>query len=418
MTMMDSSLYVVADNGMSYILVLVGGILLVLLLAVSFVWMRVRQRRLRTSLAHLSGVQRRDVEYELVLKAMKLATWKMDVPTRQVMFDSDYRQENNLFNAPPGMLYTSSLGIISPLDRDRVAAALENLCTGLADEYHEQYRVRMPHSDFEYWAEAYATVAERDAKGKPLTIVGTTACINDKKRMEQKLREALYKSEESDRLKSTFISNISHEVRTPLNAIVGFSEVLPSIADEEERNKLMAIVRENTMALLQVFNDMMSVSRLEAARDDTMPSIRDYNLMEDLQRLARTFERTKPGVRMVFDSGSGALPVRTRRERVYQILEHFLTNAFKFTEKGSVKLSYSRSAGYVRLVVTDTGIGIPEKDHERIFERFVKLDNFTRGAGLGLSLCRAYAHSLAGMVGVDSRPGQGASFWLKIPEKI
>ena len=267
----------------SMLLVFIGTAVLLLLCiaALFFQWHDRKVTKEETS--HLASMHKHGVEHELVLKAMKLATWRLDVASMSFTYDSDFRARTDVLVPPPACPFEVMMQTVNANDVDRVREGLLALCNGASTEYHEQYRVKAPHVDKEYWADSYATVSEMDDNGKPLVIVGTSSCIDDVKRLEQELIDARVKAEESDRLKTSFIDNISHEVRTPLNAIVGFSDILPTITDPQERDGLISIIKENNQKLLNIFDDMMTISKAEASADKTKMNITDFDAVAMLR---------------------------------------------------------------------------------------------------------------------------------------
>ena len=261
-------------------------------------------------------------------------------------------------------------------------------------------------------------MSEHDDNGNPLVIVGTSSCIDEVKRLEQDLVDARNKAEESDRLKTSFIDNISHEVRTPLNAIVGFSDILPTVTDPNERNGLISIIKENNQKLLNIFEDMMTISKAEASDDKTKMNITDFDVVPLLQGVVEEFDKknVNPMVNLKLDIAEHPLMLHSDFGRLREIVVNFMSNAIKFTSKGTVTINLEqKDNGHLCISVTDTGKGVPEEAYDRIFDRFVKLDDFVQGAGLGLSVCRSYAFSLGGSVGVRSRLGEGSTFWVDIP---
>lgn len=398
------------------LLVAVATVLLALVAALLYQWHD--KKRTLAEMSHLSSMRKHGVEYELVLKAMKTATWRLDVPSLSLTYDSDFRARTDVLSPPPNCPLEKIMKSVNPKDADRVRSGLLALCHGKRDEYHEQYRVKVAHSDTEYWAESFATVAERDDNGTPLVVVGTSSCIDDVKRLEQDLVDARNKAEESDRLKTLFIDNISHEVRTPLNAIVGFSDILPSVTEPKERNGLIAIIKENNQKLLNIFEDMMAISKAEASDDKAKMNITDFDVVSLLRNAVEEFGNShkKPQLDLTLDISADRYMMHSDFGRLREIVMHLLSNAFKFTEKGSISVRMDEpESGHVRISVTDTGKGIPEEDLERIFDRFVKLDVFVQGTGLGLSVCRTYAYSLGGTVDVRSKIGEGSAFIVDIP---
>ena len=408
------------SGNFTYIAVLLIG-LLVLFSLVYFLWQQRKDReRMERELAHLAAVEGLDVEYELIIQAMKLATWRVDLNTMEIIFDNDYREEQGLFTPNPGMRMMQVYEMIHPDDREKVKSAITDLANGKADMVSEQFRM-MQANDKYYWEETYCTVSERDDEGRPIEIVGTSMCIEDRKKKERELINARKHAEESDRLKTAFIDNISHEVRTPLNAIIGFTDIMPMVTDEEERAKLMSIVKENNSKLLRIFEDMMNISKIEARDENQKINVEKFDIIELMEECVakRSNKNTNPNVFIEFVSRETRMEVNTDRERVEYIVGHFVENAMKFTHQGSITVGLTVTAGdRLRLWVTDTGTGIAKEHHDRIFERFYKVDSFVQGAGLGLAVCRSFAISLGGDVDFESEKGKGSAFWLEIPKDV
>ncbi len=381
-------------------------------------YLQIRQHsRLKTELDQLNSIKHYNIEYELVLKAMRLSIWHLDVVERTVTFESDYRDEMNNY-VPDGETSIDTLfDCLVPEDLERVREAMLGLMEGKYEDYHQQYRLQTPQTQNTYWEETFATVDKRDMEGKPLSIVGTTMRIDERKAIEQALIEARNQAEESDRLKTAFLANMTHEVRTPLNAIVGFSDILPMAQSDEERNELIKLIKQNNAHLLRLFDDMMNMSRLESGNAGSIVK-EDFELASLFSELVEKYQAPcmeKNLELSIEDSASGDM-VHTDRGRLREILNQYLNNALKFTSAGSISLGYEKQLSTVRIWVRDTGKGIPaDKCNDHLFERFVKVDDFVAGTGLGLSICRSLAESLDGRVGVDSVFGEGSTFWVEIP---
>ena len=413
----DIFLYTFDTHGYTYFVVFTVAILLIAYLVV-MLWLQNREKALLTrSLAHLASMKRHGVEYELVLQAMKLATWRIDLRDMTLTFENDYRSMPNLYTPVPGTPMNEVLKLLMPEDAEKMREVLKGVKVGKQDIYHLQFRIMEGNGDY-YWSDIYGTVSERDDDGKPITFIGTAKNIDKQKKQEKELLDARLKAEESERLKTAFIQNISHEVRTPLNAIVGFSEILPNISDPNEREELMRIIKENNAKLLQIFEDMMNISKVEAHDEKANLVKSNFDLVQLVQeKMARcSSQNTNANLTMEFASQEQKVELFTDKERVDYIVTHFLENAMKFTSQGNITAGISLMAGVnVRVWVSDTGKGISSQDQEKIFDRFFKVDYFIQGAGLGLAVCRSYALSLGGNVGVESQLGQGSTFWLEIP---
>ena len=231
------------------------------------------------------------------------------------------------------------------------------------------------------------------------------------------LVEARAKAEESDRLKSAFIANMSHEIRTPLNAIVGFSELLTTVDDleAEEKNEYIKLIRTNTELLLQLINDILDLSKIEAGVLDFVPEKVDLELLlsgiESLYKL-----KVRGSVEVEFVGKSAGLQfLFVDKNRLSQVVCNFLNNALKFTTAGYVHFGYEIRENEVYFFVEDTGTGIPREKQESIFQRFVKLDSFKQGTGLGLSICSTIVEKWKGQIGVVSEEGHGSTFWFTVP---
>ena len=240
--------------------------------------------------------------------------------------------------------------------------------------------------------------------------------ITTRKQVELELIQAKEKAEESDRLKSAFLANMSHEIRTPLNAIVGFSSLLAETDEAELRHVYMSLAQENNELLLNLISDILDISKIEAGMIDLVMG--RVEVPQLCREVIATFSHKKrdSAVELRFDENSPQIVIDADKNRIVQVLSNFLTNALKFTTKGSITLSYSlEDENQVRFCVTDTGKGIPDEQKHEIFNRFVKLDSFVQGAGLGLSICQSLVNRMGGKIGVESREGEGSCFWFTHP---
>lgn len=241
--------------------------------------------------------------------------------------------------------------------------------------------------------------------------------ITEKLKMDRMLQEAKEKAEESNRLKSAFLANMSHEIRTPLNAIVGFSEMICQSQEEEEKQEFMKIISSNNILLLQLIDDILDLSKIEAGTMEFTLGPTDINeLMDGICRQMQE-KNTSPDVQIIFAEKAEQCILNTDRVRLSQVIINFTNNAMKFTPKGTIQMGYriEEEKGDIYFYVKDTGIGIPADKTDKVFERFVKLNSFIKGTGLGLAICRIIVERLGGVIGVDSKEGEGSCFWFRIP---
>ena len=393
------------------------GIAAIILLIMLIFFQRRTGKRLKGDLAELSKIRQGNVEYEFILKAMKLSTWQMDPRRRLISFTNDFRGEQSEHVVTPDTSLDDLVNYLAASDAQRVWTALDDLCKGRSSYYHQQYRVKSATvKGLMYWEESYATIADRDEEGNPIKIVGTTMNIDDRKEMEAALIAARNKAEESDRLKTAFLANMGHEIRTPLNAIVGFADLLPVVESEEDRNQLIREIQNNNQKLLRIIDGLVSMSKIEAEAKNLVKS--QTNLVEVLNEIAQTYMQMVDSQTVVLATQFPytELMMTTDVAKLRELVDHLMQNAVKFTLKGRITLGFELTDGeHVRIWVKDTGKGIAEADKERIFERFVKVDEYIPGTGLGLSVAKSHATSLGGTIGVESRPGEGSTFWVDLP---
>ena len=247
-------------------------------------------------------------------------------------------------------------------------------------------------------------------------ILYTAWDITDQKILERKLRLAKEEAEESNRIKSAFLANMSHEIRTPLNAIVGFSSILAEDVSEEERIEYLSIISKNNDILLQLINDILDLSKIEAGTLEYVYANIDVNkMLSEIEQAAR-MRQPNANVAICAVMPMPDLLLYTDQRRITQVLNNFISNAMKFTNAGSITFGYEEPKdGYIRFFVTDTGTGIPPEKVADIFNRFVKLDSFKQGTGLGLAISQNIVKELKGEIGVLSELGKGSTFWFTLP---
>lgn len=231
-------------------------------------------------------------------------------------------------------------------------------------------------------------------------------------------RAAQAQAEAASRNKSVFLANMSHEVRTPLSAIIGFSNLLAEAGEESERRVYAEVIETNCSLLLQLINDILDLSKIESGAPDFVEEEFGLNaLLVQLTEMAR-IRLTNPEVELRYVALPAECWVMADKKMLSQVLINLLTNAVKFTERGSVSVGCEMCGGFLRFHVTDTGPGIPPEQTENIFARFVRLDPTKPGTGLGLPICRSIVEHLGGEIGVCSEVGKGATFWFTVPHKF
>ena len=234
------------------------------------------------------------------------------------------------------------------------------------------------------------------------------------KKQQKELEAARIKAEESDRLKSAFLANMSHEIRTPPNAIVGFSKLVIDAECTNEKEQYAEIIERNSEILLNLFNDILDLSSLEA--DSLSFNIRPIKLIDICLQLEQQFcYKVKNGTKLILDDVDTELYVSGDWNRIIQIISNLLSNAAKFTPKGEIHFGYREKEDFVEFYVKDSGIGIPAERVATIFQRFGKINDFVQGTGLGLTLCRMLVEKMGGRIWLRSQEGKGSRFYFTLP---
>ena len=292
----------------------------------------------------------------------------------------------------------------------------------------QAFEQRRGFTDLE--ATLYVLTAEKKSVACDAVISGSYFLLNEEENMvltvhditqlkqaEKELTLAKEKAENADISKSAFLANMSHEIRTPLNAITGFAEILASANTEEEKAQYQEIIKMNADLLLQLVNDILDMSKIEAGTLEFVYTKVDINLLlSDLQQLFQMRVNEAGGnIQIIAEPGLPSCTIETDRNRVAQVLSNFTTNAIKFTQEGNVRIGYKARDTELYFYVTDTGTGIPADKLPEVFGRFVKLNKEKKGTGLGLSISKTIVNKLEGQIGADSVEGKGSTFWFTIP---
>ena len=300
-----------------------------------------------------------------------------------------------------------------PEDRAVMIDFLDKVIKGESSKLSRDVRIRRANGNYT-WTRVNVLVRNYQPQDNIIEMLCINFDITELKKTERMLIGAKEKAEEADRLKSAFLANMSHEIRTPLNAIVGFSSLLEEAEDAEEKHLYITIIEENNKLLLQLISDILDLSKIEAGTFDIIPEQVDAQQLCNELLQAMQVKATEQ-VEILLAPELPELTFTSDKNRLYQVLLNFITNALKFTSKGSIVIDYQINGNEVRFSVQDTGMGIEPEKQEAIFTRFGKLNNFIAGTGLGLSICQSIVTQLGGKIGVESKPGEGSCFWFTHP---
>lgn len=356
---------------------------------------------------------------QTVMEVAQMSQWIYDIKKDVLLYDG--------INSIPEILPTGNqcklkdfLDLISPEMREGVRESVSRFVQGDVPSLHEEFTLyKSFHRTLEtpVWLCAHSTVLKYDADGKPAVLVGANKDVSEQKEMEATLLQAKKSAEEANRLKDVFLANMSHEIRTPLNSIVGFSSLLAITEDSAEQAEYSEIIQNNTDLLLQLINDILDLSKIEAgSMEFTDKDVAVHALFAELEKTNR-WRMKDSEVEIVFVESDPRLTLHLDPNRLMQVMNNFMTNAIKFTHQGSIRFGYrQQDNGDWYFYLTDTGEGIPSDKVQSIFERFVKLDSFKQGTGLGLSICKSIVERFGGEIGADSQLGAGSTFWFTLPD--
>ena len=365
------------------------------------------------------AIRNYETELRYMLEATKMQTWRISLEREVLEFYDGLNTVVRSFDL-------NQMQKIFVDQENEFVKALSNPSEALKKPlvYVGQMHPMVTQSSTENQWVQINCIPEFDEQGKLLGSFGVWRNINDLMGKQDQLRRETQRAKESGQMKSLFLANMTHEIRTPINAIVGFSEVLSALTTAEEKKEIIQIIKNNCDMLLRLINDILTASSLESGHMDIKPVEVDFakvfnELFESLKPRVQ-----EPGVEFIKDNPYDTLPIKVDVDRVSQVITNFMTNAVKYTRQGHIKLGYRTETRTVDgkqreglyAYCEDTGAGISLESQSKIFERFYKVDDFVQGTGLGLSICKAFTDACHGDIGVISEgKDKGSTFWMWIP---
>ena len=354
--------------------------------------------------------------FDMAVDESSIYPWQFDMETNCFIFPQGFLKRLGYDESVTTIPRDEMDRTIHPDDLKEIRPLFNRALTGEDSNTRLNFRQRNVNGEYEWW-EYRSSVITGLTQDSLYNILGVCQSIQRYKTAEQEMREARDKALQADKLKSAFLANMSHEIRTPLNAIVGFSDLLSDTSGftSEEIAQFIGTINKNCGLLLALINDILDLSRIESGTMEFM--FAEHNLplllktVHDSQRL-----NMPPGVVLRMPE-SDKKYLTTDNVRLQQVVNNLINNAAKFTSSGFITFGYEDDEvpGYTRIFVEDTGVGISEEGIRHIFERFYKVDNFTQGAGLGLSICQTIIERLNGTISVTSEVGKGTRFTVRLP---
>ena len=267
-------------------------------------------------------------------------------------------------------------------------------------------------------------IPEYDDSGRLIGAFGVFRDISDLMLKQDQLRKETKRAKESGEKKALFLANMTHEIRTPINAIVGFTEIMAALSTAEEKQEVMRIIKNNCDMLLRLMNDILTASSLGTSHMSIVPADVEFSAaFNELCESLRLWVQ-ESGVEFIKDNPYDSLNISIDMGRITQVVTNFVTNAVKYTHQGHIKVGYrtemrtvdGKQQNGLYIYCEDTGDGIPKEVQGKVFDQFYKVNDFIQGTGLGLSICKAFADACNGDIGVISEgKGKGSLFWMWIP---
>lgn len=356
--------------------------------------------------------------FDMAMDESSIYPWQFDVESNSFIFPQGFLRRLGYDDSVTVITREEMDATIHPDDLAETMQLFDKALTGEEKNTRLNFRQRNMTGDYEWW-EYRSSVTTGLTQDSLYNILGVCQSIQRYKTAEQEMREARDKALQADKLKSAFLANMSHEIRTPLNAIVGFSDLLSDTSNftKEEIDQFIATINKNCGLLLALINDILDLSRIESGTMEFM--FADHNLSLLLKTVFDSQRLNMPaGVELVLRMPEGEKKyLKTDNVRLQQVVNNLINNAAKFTTSGYITVGYEEDEepGYTRIFVEDTGVGISEEGIRYIFERFYKVDNFTQGAGLGLSICQTIVERMKGTISVTSEVGKGTRFTVRLP---
>ena len=360
------------------------------------------------------AIQLYETELRYMMESCKMQAWRIDIERDTLEFYSGLNTVVRSF----------SLGDMKKIfvnKDDEFVRSLDDPYKAFARPLYyvgQVYPVVTQSSTELQWVQINC-IPEYDEKGHLKGSFGVWRNINDIMHKQELLKRETERAKDSGHQKSVFLANMTHEIRTPLNAIVGFSDLLQAVESPEEKHEMIRIIHNNCDMLLRLINDILVLSNVDANAMQIRPEMVDFAI--EFSDICKSLsERVQePSVEFQSDNPCETLVISIDKSRIQQVITNFVTNAVKYTHQGHIRVGYrleerdGRRGLYV--YCEDTGAGIPDDQLGRVFERFVKLNDYIQGTGLGLSICKAIIDRCNGNIGVESKVGEGSTFWFWIP---
>lgn len=350
-----------------------------------------------------------------LLKSFNTIPWTYDLRTQVIVTNRSLI--NNVYGFDTSshqMSRAEFLESVLPEYREDLVAMNDRIESGAVPYASIEIQMHIePHMPA-LWVDFTMIAQEYDESGRAVTAIGTTTIIQERKMAEKAMEDAKMKAEHANKVKTNFIANMSHEFRTPLNAILGFSTIMGHSSSIEERMQCLGAIQSSGAQLLQMVDDMIEFALIEAGEIELKHERIEIGAL--IERVAEECKpRRKAGVSFEFESSVADLIIHGDESKIAMVAKHLIGNAAKYTERGGIKVKVDKDVNYTYVVVSDTGKGMSHDTLVHIFDRFYKGSNYVPGMGLGLSIVKNLIELWNGSIKVESEEGKGTTFTFTIP---
>jgi signal transduction histidine kinase len=350
-----------------------------------------------------------------VLHSLNTILWRLDMQknlltTNLSYLDPKYTNGTLLHKQS----FTELTSNIVPSFREEVLEVYRKIRNGMVNRASFQMQVRINEMREPMWTETSVVAKEHNEEGEATLVVGATTIIQERKAAEMAMLEARRKAEQANLIKTNFLANMTHEFRTPLNSILGFSTIMAHSETIEERMQCLGAVQTSGKLLLQIIDDVIELSKLESNEVELRRNLLDINeLLKNVVEEAKPMR--KPDVEMAYHNTETNIILHGDEQKISLVLKQILDNACKYTEHGHIDVYCHKSSEHAVITVKDTGAGMSQESVRHIFDRFYKGNSFVPGTGLGMSVVKGLVTLWNGTIKVDSEQHVGTSVTFTIP---
>lgn len=364
---------------------------------------------------------------DLSLSMANIIPWEWNLPEEMMYFEATdmfRRYENRKVVNDPSKKdwqaepYAEYISMIVKEDREKLRNVKEQILLGNIDEFHIEFRMKVPRQGKDYieWMDINGAVSERDAQGRAIKVIGSSLVTTERKNQEMKLIEAADKAGRVDNMKTMFVANLSREIRTPLRAIIKYSELIYNTDDAKKRKEYRRIIMHSNEVLRTLINDMIEFAQSEIDDLDLHETIVNINVL-----ILTVGETVRDGmqreVELKYAFGKEYCFAKFDAQRVSLVLMSLLNNACKYTDQGTITVGYEIQGAYIHFFVQDTGSDVVYEYHSEIFNNSDdNAEKIVDDEDLGLAKSVSTIEFMGGFVGLDpNSEGVGSTYWFNIP---